>query len=422
MGRMNPVDPAAPVARASPAPGLASAPALATLLSTLDDVPLRNRLDVTVGHALAALQEIERIHLPQDEFEEHQSGSPIGSRSDLAPQVLAAVQASNRLLSQLMRQFDAPPAAGADTNDADFDLAFDLVDGPTGEGGGLVPPPGPRHEAVPLTLAERAAEAAHAYGGMLRGRIGHFARRLAFALAQNDPWRLLAELDDNKHRLAKAVQGVLFGMVAVFAPDLRREDILPAYRSAVREAVQLRSTLVELGHHVGRCNAALARVDAATAVPLMVALADRLARFCARPAYRSLRAEDKRALIDFRASLYRLRQRAEGPDLALLRQQVEGFAKFLESLHAINHREVLAVHDRLRLQEARTLLQHAASRLDLGVACTELDSAVQGLAAVQGRSPDLDAARRQYAPVAADALQPVLRRWQAEVDAALLSL
>ena len=401
-----------------PAPAMTAA--VTAILAAIEAVPLRARIDATVRYALAALQEFEAVHLPQDEFEEQQGAGSFTQHLELAPQVLAAVAASNQLLAYLMANFTPPPEA-AGTDDADFDLAFDLVDGPTGDSVGLAAPR--PLGAASQDLGHRADEAAHAFGGMLRGRLCQFGERLAFALQQQqDPWRLLAELDDYKHRLSKAVQGVLFGILGVFAEVVRREDILPAYRSAVREAVQLRSAVADLSHHTGRCNAALARAEAAQAVPLMVALADRLHRFCARPAYRTLRAEDKRALIEFRRALFGMRQQAGGPTLVVLRQQVEGFAKFLESMQAINHREVLAVHDRLRLQEALDLLRHAATLADPAVACTELDTAVSALAAVQGRSPELDAARRDYIPVAVAEVGLALTHWQGQIASVIAGL
>ena len=67
-----------------------------------------------------------------------------------------------------------------------------------------------------------------------------------------------------------------------------------------------RGALTELAYHIGRFNSAIASAQPAQLVPLVVAVADRLARFSGRPAYRTLRAEDKRAVIDFRRSLLTL--------------------------------------------------------------------------------------------------------------------
>ena len=408
-------------APAPSAPDLPLSPKVHDILRHMADLGLRNQVDVGVRFALGALADLQRIHLPQDDFEEHDAAKQVQNKHlELAPYVLAAVASINRLLAYLMQTFPAPIQSANSPSDDTFDLAFDLVDGPTGEGSGLAVPSDGRSK--PMSQNEAVAEAAHAFGGMLRSRVLMFGDRLRHAAAQKDSWPLLAELDDQKHRLIKAVQGVLFGILGVFAAEARREEILPEYRSAVGEAVQLRSALADLNYHVNRFNVAIAKATAGETVPLVVALSDRLGRFSNRPEYRSLRAEDKRVVIDFRRTLHELRHGKDGVPMGRLRLAVEGFSKFLESMHAINHREVLVLHDRQRLQEAIDRLERATDLTDDSQACDELDGVVSGLGAVQGRHPDLDDARRSYVPVDAAAVPGSLIRWRALVESAAAGL
>lgn len=345
--------------------------------------------------SLEALGAIRRVHLPQDEFE-------LGSQPqdpehlDLAPYVLGAVAAINRLLAFMVAEFPAPPEEESEEgDDLDFDLEFDLVDGPGGEGGLSTR----AHHQRPMTPEEEAADAAHAFGSMLRSRVVRFGERLQMAHSTGDSWKLLSELDDFKHRLNKAVQGVLFGVLAVFNNTASREEILPEYRSAVGEAVALRTAITDLSYHINRFNESLTDPD--IAVPLMVGVSDRLTRFSGLPVYRSLRAEDKKAVIDFRGELYQMRYN-RGPDgnvsMSRLRQVVEGFSKFLESMQAINHREVLVLHDRNALQTALARAQEITNTAasDEGAARQGLDALVASLRDVTGRNPDLDAWLRQY--------------------------
>lgn len=365
------------------------------LLATLEDNELRARLGDSVTLAIEALHALGRVHLPQDQFEESEAVRRADDKHvELAPYVLAAVAAVNRLLGQVGESYEAPAERRAsDRSDDEFDFEFDLVDGPTGSGVGLSSPGVATERADPIT---RSAEAAHAYGEMLRSRVVALADRLQYALRQEGDWPLLAELDDGVRRLTKGVQGLLFGLLGIVSQDVRREEILPEYRSAVTEAVELRRAIAELAYHVGRFNAALANASAEQAVPLVVAVADRLSRFAASPSYRTLRADDKKAVIDFRATLYRLRRAKDGLALGPLRLAVEGFSKFLESLSAINHREVLVLHDRAVLDDAiETLEQVEEEAMDApDVARRELRAMVEQLTVVVGRNPDFDEARR----------------------------
>ncbi len=364
------------------------------LLDAIGDGELRERVRESVSLSIAALHALGRVHLPQDQFEESQGVRAAGDKHvELAPYALAAVAAVNQLLGQIGTSF-APPVASkpSEQSDDDFDFEFDLVDGPTGSGLGLS-----HAGAAPADPATSAAEAAHTYGDMVRSRVVGFGDRLQYATRQADDWPLLAELDDGLRRLRKAVQGLLYGLLGVFAQDVRREEIWPEYRSAVGEAVDLRRAIAELSYHVGRFNAALAQASAEQAVPLVVAVADRLGRFAASPAYRALRSDDKKAVIDFRTTLYRLRRSREGLLPGPLRLAVEGFSKFLESLSAINYREVLVLHDRAVLGEAlETLAGLEEEAMDApDVARHELRALVERLGVVSGRSPELDEARRQ---------------------------
>lgn len=390
------------------------------ILQTIRDPGLRDRVEATLRHGSVALADLARIHLPHDQFEARDQ--VVNDRYvELAPYVLAAVASINRMLSQVAENYPRPHQTD-DSLEDDFDLEFDLVDGPTGEGTGL----SRGHIAEELSPDEKISETAHAYGSMLRSRVLGFADRLKFALAQSDSWPLLAELDDHQHKLSKAVQGLYFGMLGVFAQDVRRDEILPSYRSAVSEAVRLRVATADLNYHLSRFNHAIADASPEAAVPLVVAIADRLQRFSARPEYRTMRAEDKKAVIDFRRELYLLRHGHEGLPMARLRIAVEGFSKFLESLQAINHREVLVLHDRQRLSDAFALLERAEAfaATDIDGARIQMAQVVDLVSSLLGRNPELDLAYRRYRaePPSPDMLPTVIASWKHLVRSTLVVL
>ncbi|MEL6548110.1 MAG: hypothetical protein AAFQ82_26020, partial [Myxococcota bacterium] len=386
-----------------------------------EKVELRGQIDSTLRFAMQALNDLGRIHLPQDQFEEREQAH--GEKYvELAPYVLSAVASINGLLSHIAESYPPPPEPDDDLDD-DFDLEFDLVDGPTGEGTGLTSEDARKTE---LSEEDRVADAAHAYGAMLRSRVLGFAERLKFALSQEDSWPLLAELDDHQHKLTKAVQGLFFGILGVFGQDARRDEILPSYRSAVGEAVRLRVAIADLNYHVSRFNQAIADASSEAAVPLVVAVADRLQRFSARPEYRTMRAEDKKAVIDFRRALFLMRHHKDGLAMGKLRMTVEGFSKFLESMQAINHREVLVIHDRQRIADGLALVERA-----LGLADDDLDGAriqmaqvVDLVASLVGRNPDLDHAFRHYRaePPSTDALPGIIQQWMILLQSTLATV
>ncbi len=393
-------------------------PLVASIVAAIPDPGLADRVGTTVSMTRSALDELKRVHLPQDSFEEGEVENTVDRHLEIAPYALSAVASINRLLAHLGESY-VPPAEPTTTSD-DFDLTFDLVDGPIGDSAGLSKEQ-PAHKQ--LSVEEQVADAAHAFGGMLRGHVLKFADRLEAALRQHDTWPLLAEIDDYKRKLTKALQGLLFGVLGVFSRDARRDEILPEYKSGVAEAVALRSTLADMTLAITRFNSAIAQATQEAAVPLVVAVSDRLQRFATRPEFSTLRADDKKAFIDFASSLHRLRRTKGGIPMTQLKFAVEGFSKFLEAMGAINHREVLVIHDRQRLEQALELVSsaQAIAGSDPDGARAQLDGVVELLAAVHGRNQELDDQRRLHRidPPLPEDMGERLDEWSALVQGTL---
>jgi hypothetical protein len=292
-------------------------PQIRTVLSQVDDPALRAQVEAVTCRSLEALAAFSRIHLPQDNFVIEATDQVMQQHVELAPYVAAAVAACKRLIQTIAEQF---PGDLTPQEDVDFDVQFDLLE----TRGAMV-----REDILLLAPGEEVAEIVRACGGMLKRRLNNFGERLQKTVAKGDSWSLLAELDDSLRSLSKAVQGILFGTLSVFSPELKRESIWPEYHSAAHDAEALVTALADLNYHISRFNQALAVADPAQMVALVVGVADRVGRFAARREYRSLPAQEKKAVIDFCTRLFKLRQRPE-IDPGELRRTVEGFSKFLE--------------------------------------------------------------------------------------------
>ncbi len=375
------------------------------LLEHIADEDMREHVEGFSELCLQALRTLGRIHLPQDHFEDG-AGAAQHRHEELAPYVFSAVMSVNTLLHYIMDTFPAPEEIEeAEDGGDDFDFEFDLADdaGSKAEDDfGDLAPSAPK---APMSQDEEISEAAHAYAAMLRSRMVGFGERLRTAeLRTDDSWPILAEVDDNQHRLIKSVQGLLFGLLAVLDRDLNRSEILEDYRSVVGQSVLLRRALADLTLHVSRFNEALASVDPDTAVALIVGISEQLLRYCTTPAYAMLRADDKKVVLDFRRDLFTLRQRrntegeAQPLQIQRLRQTVEGFSKFLDSMQAVNHREVLVLHDRALLEQALADLDVIMGQLSTNpdAALETMTSLIRSLDGVYGRNPELDEALRAH--------------------------
>ncbi|MEM6732783.1 MAG: hypothetical protein AAF658_14590, partial [Myxococcota bacterium] len=70
------------------------------IVRAIPDETLRSQVELTLRHAVEALNDLGRVHLPQDQFEEREQTH--GEKYvELAPYVLAAVASINRLLGHI---------------------------------------------------------------------------------------------------------------------------------------------------------------------------------------------------------------------------------------------------------------------------------------------------------------------------------
>lgn len=399
----------------------ALSPATQAILHGIADGALREQVDTTVRCAIGALDALGHLHLPQDDFEAHAAREVDADwHLRLAPQTMASLSAVNRLLAYVMTTYDAP-AEMHPTHDAfgSTDVEFDTDEGH--RAAAAKPQASEPPARVVLSQQQQVAEVAHLLSAMLRARVVGLGERLGQACQAADTWPLLAELDDSKHQLSKAVQGVLFGVLGVFAADASREAIWPAYRSAVKEAVDLRSALTALTAQMRVFAQHTALAQSPEHLALLREMADTLSHFSTLEAYRSLRASDKKAVIEFRQTLLGLRHVGQKPaSNKTFHEAMADFQTFLGAMYAINHREVLLLHDRQLIERSLTSLEACANALRLAPAMVDqsraqLDAIVEGLTPVYGRSVELDDARLAWAQEPATDAHGLLRHmrgWQ----------
>ena len=218
----------------------------------------------------------------------------------------------------------------------------------------------------------------HQLAGMLQSDFVAFGQRLKNPKVVTDRWLLLAELQELKSKCTQGLEAVVATMMSPFT-DQPLSQVLPRYVDETARAVLLREKLVDLAFDVGILNAKLQRCSPEQAASVRHALMVRIGEFTEHTAYRYLRPADRRELCTFRISLNGCEDVAKAlPTLCTL---VEGFAKFLDVLRAVNQRESLQQHDWQALQTAVMMVDAEADDSDLW----------PFVRALFGRDPELDA-------------------------------
>lgn len=355
----------------------------ARAVSGIEDPRVREHVVRALLVCDEALEVVDSLDLTPHELATEDVPS-LATWNALAPDTRNLLLSVRKAAEQLLGLFPPPvEQAGPDTSSVDFDLdlAFEEM-----EAGKRPEPIRDRRDreidelvgGVDATQTfEQIGQAIAALASMLQSDFVNFGGRLQNPAVVGDRWFLLSELQELRQKCSQCLEAIVAVMLkAVAGEDL--ELVMPRYQTAAHRAQRLRTALVDLEKDVELLNEQAQRGGVGDLAAIRQALILRLNEFGEHGAYADVRPLDKQQLIQFRRLLA---ANPSGPKTLMpLRRGIEGFAKFLEVMHAINDREVLSKSDRTLLQTIRMLLES-----EEGV------EEVEGmLGAVYGRSPSLD--------------------------------
>ena len=233
-----------------------------------------------------------------------------------------------------------------------------------------------------------------------------------------DRWNLLAEVQASRTRFREHIGTLVFDLVAPFA-DVERSEVVPGLAEEVAGAVAVRAAVADLRRVLESRASKLRQASAEDVQWHAQHLEQEMDAFGRTAPYRSLRAQDKRRLIEYR---HEVRAMAALP-LPAKADVMEVCGRVLElvtSLAVVNQRALLRRHDHevwarsgVKLEQAEALLV-----IDRRAAAVALAEAAELSAGLYGRSEPLDdflrrARKQSLALVAADGVGPVVEEFRA---------
>ncbi len=243
----------------------------------------------------------------------------------------------------------------------------------------------------------------------LAHELGRFRGALDDLRAHPDRWLLLDHIAMFRGKFREGI-GAMVYMAARLFLDVTREEVVPAYRDDVENAVSLRRELARLRDEMRMHQAAMQRGPGEEELrSLLARVHAAVDAFFASPGYRLLRAADKRPFADVRRDLAGLLE-VETPAPARALVFMEGFIRFLESMAAINGREILIIHDTSAARQTKEFLasaRDAAQRHEREAAAASLRNALARCKRLEGRDERLDSALRVLEHVSLDRLAPL---------------
>jgi hypothetical protein len=316
------------------------------IVTAIPDEHVKEGVMNAVEACARALNAVDEVDLSEQELADLETPN-VAAWSALASDVrnvLLAVRSSSEFLVGLF------PAGGTETNDS---FAFDFEDETM------------RAAHVEKIVrgssqTEEIGEGVRMLVGVLQRDIVSLGEKLRNPAVVGDRWFLLAELHQFLGQCAECLEAIVATVLnAATTEDLG--EVLPRYLDTSARNVMLRSAVVDLAHDVDEYNRAIARAEAEDLLILASGLIERLNQFSTTPAYKFLKPQDKRAVILVRIRLNDWSQKKG--DATSIRNEVEGFSKFLALMRDLNWRDALAEHDRRIIAKVRGLLRGGA-RID----------------------------------------------------------
>ncbi|WIG96880.1 hypothetical protein [Myxococcus sp. SDU36] len=222
----------------------------------------------------------------------------------------------------------------------------------------------------------------------------------------SDRWTLLAEIQRVRARFREQMSNLVFESASLLG-EVTRAQVVPGYAAEVKAAVTVRAITADLGRILA---ARLKKVRDAEAQDVQwnaQQLQTELDAFGRTAAYRNLRAQDKRHVVEMRAEVGRL-SILPNPSRAELVTVVEALDTFVQGLSAVNQRQLLIIHDREVWASCGVRLERAMSLVgsDPAGAARALAEAAGSGQSLYGRATELDAFLRKARKLQVGQLPP----------------
>lgn len=322
--------------------------------------------------AALTLHKLSDVDLVRYEAPVSESSWDLALWEELAPVIAETVTRVNTLVSTVRSELQ-PKGQGTDLASL-LDRTLDEVS---------VDADAERTAEVERTLRRESDE--------LAALVAQLGERVRTPAVVSDRWNLLAEVQSFRSRFRAEVGRLVFDVARRYA-DLPKELLVPGHAEDLEAALAVRGALADLRRTVeARCQA----LRGATPEDVQwhaAQLGAELDAFGASAAYRSLRAQDKRFLVEARARLGGLKTDVRGAGDILLAFAAE-FVNALRGLSAVSQRAMLIEHDHVAWAATAVRLEQAEEWLgaDPGRAAREIAEAAALARPLYGRDADLDA-------------------------------
>lgn len=332
-------------------------PKLDALLAAEPDQDFAARLRMVCDGAARTIGALGDFDLVQYEAAEGEESADLSTWEQVAPVIASTISDVNTLGAQVEASF--PPGAL-------------VMDG--------------KQLEVERVVTAAAKE--------LKTDVMHFGMRVRDPQVVGDRWNLITELQVFRARFRDRIGRMVFEAASCLG-DCKRREVEPGYEANLGSTLVVRSMGADLRR---KLHARILRVTE-SAPGEMVDQAQQIEReldtFARTAAWRTLRAQDKRGILEFRARLRALVAQGVPAKVEVL-GVLEPFVEFIDTFAEISRRELLVEHDQEALASIGLILERAMTVDGYEAKVAAFKEALQVGQTLYGKSPDFDGFLRAH--------------------------
>ncbi|NTX07900.1 hypothetical protein HUA74_39250 [Myxococcus sp. CA051A] len=356
-----------PVSADAENPQASLTPRLEEILQSHPDRAFAGRLRKVYAAAAQAIGRLSDMDLVKYETPVVDSSPDLSLWEEMAPVIRDTVMDVNALLNVIREQFPAQPSAG-------------LAD--------ILREVGGARFQDPATLLQDAMT-------QLAQGITQLGEAMRNPSVVSDRWTLLAEIQSFRARFREQVSNLVFETASTFG-EVTRAQVVPGHEAEVKAAVTVRAITADLGRILTARHNKVREAEPEDVQWNAQQLQTEMDAFGRTAAYRNLRAQDKRHIVEMRAEVGRLAI-LPNPSRQDLLKVVSELDAFVRGLSAVNQRQVLIIHDREVWASCGVKLERALmlSDSDAPASARLLAEAAVSAQSLYGRASDMDAFLRK---------------------------
>lgn len=221
-----------------------------------------------------------------------------------------------------------------------------------------------------------------------RSEVMNFGMRMRDPSVVGDRWNLITELQIFRFKFRDSIGKLVWDVASVFG-ECKRREVEPGYDEALKSTLVVRTMTADLRRLM---RVRIQKVgDAAPGEVLAQAqqMEKELNAFGRTAAWRALRAQDKKGILEFR---FKLRQLLAGgvPSKIDVLEMLEPFVEFVDGFALISRREILVQHDQEVLAQVGVVLEGAMNSGNFDEQLAAFKEALDAGQTLYGRSSDFD--------------------------------